>query len=81
MTLPESAVIQREGFSYVYCVGAENKVSQTKVGIGYRLDQHIEITNGIDNNARVVTTGASFLADGDTVRVVEVSDGSPGSQK
>ncbi len=71
LTLPQSAVLLRDGFSYVYRVGADNKVAQTKVAVGRRVGDRIEITGGLDNTARVVASGAGFLADGDTVRVVD----------
>jgi HlyD family secretion protein len=79
MGLPQSALVQREGFSFVYRVGAENKVSQTKVEIGRRSDHSIEIKSGLEQDAHVVATGAAFLADGDTVRVVAASGGPSGS--
>jgi HlyD family secretion protein len=75
MALPQSAIVQYEGFNFVYRLGAENKVSQIKVEIGRRLDQNIEIINGLEKNANVVAIGAAFLADGDTVRVVDASGG------
>jgi multidrug efflux pump subunit AcrA (membrane-fusion protein) len=70
MILPQSAVVQREGFSYVYRVGADSKVSQVKVELGRRLQDQVEITHGLEPQAQVAATGAAFLADGDTVRVV-----------
>jgi HlyD family secretion protein len=79
VALPQSAIVQREGFSFVYRLGAENKVSQTKVEIGRRLDHSIEIINGLEQDAKVVATGAAFLADGDTVRVVSASADPSGS--
>ena len=72
MTLPQSAIVQREGFNYVYQVGPDNKVTQIKVGVGRRLDDQIEITDGLHQQAKVAATGAAFLADGDTVRVVDL---------
>lgn len=71
MILPQTAIVQREGFSYVYQVGIDNKVSQLKVVIGRRLGDQVEITRGLEQQVRVATTGAAFLADGDTVRVVD----------
>jgi len=70
LTLPQSAVLLRDGFSYVLRVGAESKVSLVKVSVGRRVGDRIEITGGLDAAARVVATGGGFLADGDTVRVV-----------
>jgi RND family efflux transporter MFP subunit len=71
LTLPQSAVQQREGFSYVFKVGADNKVTQAKVEVGRRFGDRIEVIGGLGADARVVATGGAFLAEGDTVRVVD----------
>ncbi|MCK9284842.1 MAG: efflux RND transporter periplasmic adaptor subunit [Rhodocyclaceae bacterium] len=71
LTLPQSAVVLREGFSYVLRIGADARVTQVKVGTGRRSGDRIEITDGLDANAKVVASGGAFLADGDTVRVVD----------
>ena len=70
LTLPQSAVLIRDGFSYVYRADASNRVVQHKVMLGRRLGDRVEITNGLDKNIRVVTSGVGFLANGDVVRVV-----------
>ena len=69
-TLPQSAVLLRDGFSHVLKVGADSKVAQIKVGVGRRLGERIEIVAGLAPADRVVATGGGFLGDGDTVRVV-----------
>jgi len=73
LTLPQSAVLLREGFAYVFQVGADGRVSQTKVGVGRRSGERIEIASGLEPGARVVAVGAAFLADGDLVRVVDAA--------
>jgi HlyD family secretion protein len=73
LTLPQSAVLLRDGFSYVFKVGGDSKVTQAKVSVGRRVGERIEITAGLDAAARVVATGGGFLADGDTVKVVEAA--------
>ncbi|MBP6852385.1 MAG: efflux transporter periplasmic adaptor subunit, partial [Rhodoferax sp.] len=70
MTLPQSAVLLRDGFTYVLRVGADSKVSEVKVRTGRRSGDRIEILDGLAPDARVVETGGGFLGDGDTVRVV-----------
>lgn len=70
LTLPQSAVVLRDGFNYALAVGEDNKVTQIKVGVGRRFGDRIEITSGLDAKARVVASGGGFLTDGDTVRVV-----------
>ncbi len=70
LTLPQSAVLLRDGFSYVLQVGPDAKVSQRKVSIGRRVGDRIEITGGLAPDAKVVAAGGGFLSDGDIVRVV-----------
>ena len=73
LTLPQSAVLLRDGFNYVLRVGPDSKVSEAKVSIGRRVGDRVEITAGLSNDARVVATGGSFLGDGDLVKVVDAS--------
>lgn len=70
LTLPQTAVLLRDGFSYVYRVEAGDRVAQTKVGVGRRQGERIEIISGLDAGTGVVASGVGFLADGDLVRVV-----------
>lgn len=74
LTLPQSALLLREGFAYVYRIDG-NKVTQTKVTVGRRLDDRAELA-GLDAGAPYVASGVGFLADGDTVRIVESQDAS-----
>lgn len=71
LTLPQSAVLLRDGFNYVFRLGPDNTVALVKITVGQRNGDRIEIVDGIEPNARVVATGAGFLADGDTVRIVD----------
>lgn len=71
LTLPQSALVLREGFAYVFRLEGEGRVAQTKVELGRRLGERVEIVSGLDAAARVVESGAGFLADGDAVKVVE----------
>ena len=69
-TLPQAAVLLREGFSQVFVVGADGRVQQRKVAVGRRLGDRVEITAGLEPGARVVAAGGGFLVDGDRVHVV-----------
>lgn len=71
LTLPQSAVVMREGFAYVFRLGPGDRVVQTKVEVGRRAGDRVEVLAGLDAAARVVASGAGFLADGDTVKVVD----------
>ncbi len=70
LTLPQAAVVMRDGFGYVFVMGAEDRVRRVRVGTGRRLGDRIEVTAGLAAGARVVHEGAGFLNDGDKVRVV-----------
>jgi hypothetical protein len=63
----------RDGFSYVLRVGPDNKVVQLKVKTGRRLGEQIELLSGVTPQDRLVASGASFLSEGDVVRVVEAA--------
>jgi len=70
LTLPQTAVVQREGFAYVFRMEGEDRVAQAKVTLGRRVGERVEIVAGLAPTARVVAAGAGFLADGDVVKVV-----------
>jgi len=71
LTVPQPAVVVRDGFSYVYRVGADNRVAQVKVQTGRLAGDRVEITGGLPADARVVASGAGFLNDGDLVRLAD----------
>jgi RND family efflux transporter MFP subunit len=70
LTVPQQAVILRDGFNYVFRVTPDNHVSQVKVQIGRRIGEQIEVLDGLKPDAVLVASGAGFLNDGDLVRVV-----------
>ena len=70
LTLPQQALVLRDGFTYAMRIDASNKVQQVKLQTGRRAGDAVEILQGTQAGERYVGTGAAFLADGDTVRVV-----------
>ncbi|WP_151637046.1 efflux RND transporter periplasmic adaptor subunit [Noviherbaspirillum aerium] len=70
LTVPQQSVVVRDGFSYVFRVNPDNRVSQVKVQTGRRLSGRIEILDGMADDAVLVGNGAGFLNDGDLVKVV-----------
>lgn len=73
LTLPQTAVVLREGFAYAFRLEGSDRVAQTKLQLGRRQGERIEVVSGLTPAARVVENGAGFLADGDVVKVVEGS--------
>jgi HlyD family secretion protein len=83
LTLPQQALVLRDGFTYAMRVEANNKVSQVKLETGRRVGDAVEIKQGAKAGERFVASGASFLADGDTVKIVDAAkaDAQPAGAK
>ena len=72
--LPQTAVVLRDGFSYVMQVDETNRIKQTVVQLGQRQGEQIEILSGLPPQARVVASGAAFLNEGDKVRIATTDE-------
>ena len=70
LTLPQQALVLRDGFTYAMRVEPNNKVAQVKLETGRRVGDAVEIKQGAKTSDRFVASGAAFLADGDTVKIV-----------
>ncbi|WP_173910471.1 efflux RND transporter periplasmic adaptor subunit [Acinetobacter sp. Marseille-Q1618] len=68
LTIPQSALLLRDGFSYVFIVQQNNRVKQQKVSVGRRQNNLVEILD-LPENVKLVASGTGFLADGDLVKV------------
>ena len=69
LTLPQQALVLRDGFSYAMRIEPTNMVVQVKLQTGRRLGDAVEIVQGVKPGERYVAVGAAFLADGDTVQL------------
>ncbi|MDR3367537.1 efflux RND transporter periplasmic adaptor subunit [Rhodoferax sp.] len=74
LTVPSSAVVQRDGNSYVFEKDGATKVAQRQVQTGRRQGDLVEITSGITAQAQLVRSGGAFLKDGDPVQWTRASD-------
>ena len=73
LTIPQRALVVRDGFNYVFRLGADQRVSQLKVQTGRLAGERVEVVSGLAPDARIVVNGAGFLNDGDLVRISEES--------
>lgn len=69
LTLPQTALVSRDGRDLVYLVGADRKVKSVVVSVGRRQQQRVEILSGVAAGAQVVAAGGAFLSEGATVTV------------
>lgn len=81
LTLPQESIVTRDGFNYVFKVGPNRSVTQTKVTIGQRLGSRVEILTGVTAEDLIAESGAGFLADGDLVTTVDPSSGQQGQKR
>lgn len=77
LTVPQAAVVVRDGFSYVFRLDGP-RVVQQKVAVGRRVGDRVEIVDGLAADATIVARGAGFLNDGDLVQVA--AEGAPAAQ-
>jgi len=70
LTLPQQAIVVRDGFSYAFRVNPDSRVTQLKVETGRRSGDRVEVLSGVKPDEMLVASGAGFLNDGDLVRVV-----------
>lgn len=80
LTIPQTALLLRDGFSYVFIVDNKNRVSQQKVQVGRRLSDRVEILD-LNPNVNVVSSGTGFLTDGDLVSVAKAIPETPLSKQ
>lgn len=74
VVVPDRAVVKQSGSGnkYVYVFNpSDSTVSYNRVELGQRLDNTYEVLSGVDNDAYVVITGQTRLADGVKVDVIE----------
>jgi RND family efflux transporter MFP subunit len=74
-TVPHAAVVERDGYRYVFVLGEGGVVAQRRVETGARDGDVVEIREGLADGERIALEGAAFLSDGDRVKVVEEISG------
>ena len=70
LTLPQQALVLRDGFTYAMRLEPGNRISQIKLQTGRRVGDAVEVLQGAKVGEQYVASGAAFLTDGDTVKVV-----------
>ena len=74
LMVPAAAVVMRDGYAYVFTVDGKGVVKRLRVRTGASDSGQIEILGGLARGQPIVATGAGFLGEGDSVRVVSASD-------
>jgi len=77
LSVPQSAVVVRDGFSAVFEIAEGERVRLRRVQTGQRVGERVEIVSGLAEGVRIVARGGAFLNDGDLVRITENSEQKP----
>ena len=74
LLVPQSAVLFRDGFHYVFTVDQQAnglfKAHQLKVEVGAVVKDQLIIRSGLETDQTIVVAGVAFLSDGDSVKVI-----------
>jgi membrane fusion protein (multidrug efflux system)/multidrug efflux system membrane fusion protein len=73
IVVPDSALVVEGDDTFVFVPQGE-KVQKRKVTVGIREDKRAEITDGLKEGERVVSTGAFGLGDGTKIKIVAASN-------
>ena len=66
--LPESAILSDANGTYVYVVGAKNKVERRAIATGDVTSAGITVTTGLSGTERIVLRAGGFLNPGDKIK-------------
>lgn len=69
LTVPETTLVFRDGINYVFTIDQANRVHRTRVDVGRREENHVEITAGLSGDETLVRSGGAFLSEGALVTV------------
>ncbi|MCA1370743.1 efflux RND transporter periplasmic adaptor subunit [Bradyrhizobium sp. BRP14] len=69
LTVPETALVLRDGIAYVFTVDKDERASRVRVETSRRNGSEVEILSGIDRSTDVVMTGGAFLSDKALIRL------------
>lgn len=73
ITVPERAIVELQGKSFVWRVGKDNKVSQQGVTRGEQVGPQIIINEGLKPGDRIVVEGINKLREGMPVNIVDAA--------
>lgn len=80
LVVPRNALVDFQGKRGVF-VPEGNKAAFKPVETGLEDAGRVEVTSGLQEGARVVTTGATALSDGETILLPGQSQGTPGGRR
>ncbi len=78
LAVPETALLQRGGQTFVYTLGEEQQATITSIDMGARQAGWIEVLSGLAPGQQVITEGVLKVRNGAPVRLAEQAGQAPG---
>lgn len=69
--IPEDCIVKRYGEEFVFVVKSENYVEKRKIKSGIKIDNKVEIIEGLLPDEEIVFRGQTLLEDGSKIKIVE----------
>ena len=69
VTVPETAVLDRDGRSFVWIIGPEGRLAARPVALGPARDGAVPVLSGLAEGDRVLTAGVHSVTDGQAVTI------------
>lgn len=69
LVIPRKAILYKQNKTYVFVLN-RNQVSQREILLGMIEEDHVEVTDGLDENEMIVIVGVEGLKDGQRVDVI-----------
>jgi membrane fusion protein (multidrug efflux system) len=73
LLIPQKAVIEQQGGSAVFVIGADNKVSQRTVVLGPQFESSVVVTQGLKAGERIIVEGQQKARPGMPVNPYETA--------
>jgi len=67
VTIPKRAVVYDENRPNVFVIGPQNRVRSVPIEMGQIQGDELVVLSGVEAGSKIVSVGAGFLVDGDTV--------------
>lgn len=80
LTVPETALLQRGGETFVYTVSADRRATMTTIDLGVRRGGWAEVLSGLVPGQQVIAEGVIKVRNGVSVRLVGQEGAGPGPQ-
>ncbi|HTD85731.1 MAG TPA: efflux RND transporter periplasmic adaptor subunit, partial [Candidatus Binatia bacterium] len=72
--VPERALAELQGKSFVWVVGSDNKTTQRAVKVGEMIGDNVLIVEGLKSGERIITEGLQKVREGALVQLAQVPD-------